>query len=653
LQKKSETGYSPALDEHLRFESLLGGLSANLVNLPLQDIDAAIESSMKSLVEFFGADRCHLGTFSGDQSRIVVSYFYSRPGINIPQITGVGDDFLPFIYERIKKDKLLAVADISELPDQAQQDRMVIEKMDIKSLLVVPLKIENVVQGGLSLSTVEKRRPWKEHTVSHIKIVGNILANVMQRKLILQQIAKERNWTEAIIQGMPQLAYVFDVQGRLKRWNKNVENILGFSAEELQDKFVGDFIAEADREAVVTTVQAVLKDGKERQIGYDILKKNGEVIPYYGSGIRADIDGEIYLIGMTVDLSDLKDAQKKIETQLEEINVLKDQLVAENLYLREELKSTHTFYEIIGESNILKHILYRIEQVAPQDTTVLLEGETGTGKELFARAIHQRSKRSGKPMITVNCASLPANLVESELFGHEKGAFTGALQKQIGRFELADSGTIFLDEVGEIPLELQSKLLRVLQEGTFERIGSAKTISVDIRVIAATNRDLAEEVNRGRFRSDLFYRLNVYPITIVPLRERVSDIPLLVDHFVKIYNQKMGKHISKIPKKVMEELNAYDWPGNIRELKNVIERAVILSPKSTLSIELQPARKSVKEDKLISLADHERAYIKKVLEKTFWRIDGPQGAARILEMHPETLRSRMRKLGISRPAHTT
>ena len=248
-------------------------------------------------------------------------------------------------------------------------------------------------------------------------------------------------------------------------------------------------------------------------------------------------------------------------------------------------------------------------------------------------------------MITVNCASLPANLVESELFGHEKGAFTGALQKQIGRFELADGGTIFLDEVGEIPLELQSKLLRVLQEGTFERIGSAKTISVDVRVIAATNRDLEEEINHGRFRNDLYYRLNVYPITIVPLRERVSDIPLLVDHFVKIYNQKMGKHITKIPKTVMEELNAYDWPGNIRELKNVVERAVILSRKSTLSIELHQAKKSEKEDKLVSLADHERAYIEKVLQKTFWRIDGPQGAARILEMHPETLRSRMRKLG--------
>jgi len=650
---KNSDQYSKALDEHLKFESLLGDISANLVNLPLDSIDTAIESSMKALVEFFEADRCHLGMFSGDHSRIIVSHFYSRPDIDIPQITDVGKNFLSFVYKSISKGKTIAVEKLADLPDHAKEDRTAIEKIGIKSLVVIPLMIENVVEFGLSLSTVRDHRQWKEHTINHIQIVGNILANVLQRRIILDQIVKEKEWTEAIIQGMPQLAYVFDMQGRLRRWNKNVEEILGFTAEELQDKFVGDFIAEAHREDVVTAVQAVLKDGKERRIGYDILKKNGESIPYYGSGKLAKIDGELYLIGMTVDMSDMKEAQKKIETQLKEIQVLKDELEAENLYLRQELRSSHSFDEIIGESNILKHILYRIEQVAPMDTSVLLEGETGTGKELFARAIHQRSKRSAKPMITVNCASLPANLVESEFFGHEKGAFTGAFQKHIGRFELADSGTIFLDEVGEIPLELQSKLLRVLQEGTFERIGSAKTISVNVRVIAATNRDLEEEINRGRFRSDLFYRLNVYPITIVPLRERVSDIPLLVDHFVKIYNQKMGKHITKIPKTVMEELSAYDWPGNIRELKNVIERAVILSQKSTLSIELQPARKSVKQDKLVSLADHERAYIEKVLQKTFWRIDGPQGAARILEMHPETLRSRMRKLGISRPAHTT
>jgi formate hydrogenlyase transcriptional activator len=645
---KKNDHYATALEEHLKFESLLGAISANLVNLPLDEIDSAIESSIKKIVEFFNVDRCHLGMFSGDHSKIIVSHFYSRPGIKIPQITDVGDHFLSFIYNHINKGKTLTIEKVTEFPAQAKEEQEFFKKSGIKSMVVLPLYIDKSVEFGLSLSTVNEHRQWPEHTITHIQIVGNILANVLQRRIILHQIAKEKELSEAIMQGMPQLAYIYDIEGRLKRWNTNVVKVLGYTSEELQDKFVGDFIAEADRENVIAAVQAVFTDGQERQIEYDMLTKSGKKIPFYGSGVKAMIDGEPFLIGLTIDITELKEAQRRIYTQLQEIKSFKDQLEAENLYLRKELIGSHSFDEIIGESNILKHILYRVEQVAPMDTTVLLEGETGTGKELFARAIHQRSKRCSKPMITVNCASLPANLVESELFGHEKGAFTGALQKQIGRFELADGGTIFLDEVGEIPLELQSKLLRVLQEGTFERIGSAKTITVDVRVIAATNRDLQEEIDHGRFRNDLYYRLNVYPITIVPLRERTSDIALLVDHFVKRFNQKMGKHINKIPKKVMKELSTYTWPGNIRELKNVVERAVILSQKSTLSIELQPAKQSAKEDKLVSLQDHERAYIEKVLQKTFWRIDGPQGAARILEMHPETLRSRMRKLGITR-----
>jgi len=641
--------YTKSLDEHLRFESLLGELSADLVNLPLESIDTTIKSSMKSLVEFFEADRCHIGMFSGDHSKIIVSHFYSRPGIDIPQITDVGDYFLSFVNDNINKGKTIAFEKPSDLPDHAKEDRAVIEKMGIKSLVVIPLKIDKVVQYGLSLSTAEKHRQWKEHTISHIKIVGNILANVLQRRIILEEISKEKHWTEAIIQGMPQLAYVFDLEGRMKRWNKNIEDILGYTAEELCDKNVGDFIVEQDREKVLIAVQAIFEDGQERTIEYDLLKKNGETIPYYGSGKIAKIDGELYMIGMTIDMTDLKEAQKKIEVQLKEINTLKDQLEVENLYLRQELKSSHSFDEIIGESNILKHILYRVEQVAPMDTTVLLEGETGTGKELFARAIHQRSNRCDKPMITVNCASLPANLIESELFGHEKGAFTGALQKQIGRFELADGGTLFLDEVGEIPIELQAKLLRVLQEGEFERIGNPKTIKIATRVIAATNRDLEQEISRGRFRKDLYYRLNVYPITIIPLRERASDIPLLVNHFLKHFDQKLGKNITRVPQKVMEQLKQYEWPGNIRELENIIERAVILSTSSTLSVEQLQTPDYATEEKLQSLADHERDYIEKVLEQTYWRIDGPKGAARILEMHPETLRSRMRKLRIQRP----
>jgi PAS domain S-box-containing protein len=644
--------HANGLKENFDFESLLGELSAKLVNLPLESIDAAIESSIKSLVEFFDADRCHFGEFSDDQSKIVVSYFYSRPDIDIPQITEAGEHYLSFIYESIKKDRLIAFTKSSELPDEAKKDRAVIDKIGIKSLLLIPLKIENEVNCALSLTNIRKNRRWEKHTISQIKIVANIMANVIQRKVTLKHLAEEKEWSEAVLEGMPQLAYVFDLQGRVKRWNKNFKDLIGYSAEELHDKFIGDFLTDEHRDKVMKEVQKVIEDGRERSVEYDIIAKSGEIVPsYYGSGKLAEIGGELFIVGQSVDISEMKLAQEKIQSQLEEIKLLKDQMETENIYLRHELLSTGSYGEIIGESDILKHMLYRIEQVAPIDTTVLLEGETGTGKELFARAIHQRSNRRSKSMITVNCASLPATLIESELFGHEKGAFTGALQKQIGRFELANGGTLFLDEIGEIPIELQAKLLRVLQEGELERIGDPRTIKVDVRVIAATNKDLEQEILRGRFRKDLYYRLNVYPISIVPLRERGDDIPLLVEHIVKRFNQKFGEKITKIPKKVIEHLRKYDWPGNIRELENVMERAVILSKSSKLEIEQLRTPDFAAKEKLRTLAEQERTYIEKVLNRTLWRIDGPKGAARILDMHPETLRSRMRKLGLVRPSN--
>ena len=637
-------------NKDLDFESFLGEMSSELVNLPLEAIDAVIESSVKKLVELFDADRCHLGEFSADQSKIEVSYFYSQPGIDIPQITELGEHYLSFVYENIKKDKLIAIGNTRELPDQAKQDRAVLDKMGIKSLLILPIKIDDVVQYGFSLSTVTKHINWEKTTINRIMITANILANVIQRKMALKQILDEKEWTEAVMEGMPQITYVFDLQGKLKRWNKDAEVILGYSAEEMKDKFIGDLYNDEDLKRVMKVVEKIIEDGRERQVEYDFVTKSGEIIPFhYGSGKLMEIGGEQYIVGQTINISEIKQAQEKIAEQLDEIKLLKDQLEAENIYLRHELLETDSYSEIIGESDILKYILYRVEQVAPLDTTVLLEGETGTGKELFARAIHRKSNRHDKALVTVNCASLPASLIESELFGHEKGAFTGALQKQIGRFELANGGTLFLDEVGEIPIELQAKLLRVLQEGEFERIGNPRTMKVDVRVVAATNRNLEQEILEGRFRKDLFYRLNVYPISIPSLKERISDIPLLVEYFVKRLNQKLGKNITRIPRKVMEQLKQYHWPGNIRELENILERAMILSRSSTLVIEKLKTPDHAPKEKRPTLADHERDYIIKVLDQTLWRINGPKGAARILDMHPETLRTRMRKFGIRRP----
>lgn len=638
------------LDKRTSFESMLGELSAELVNLSLESIDAAIESSLKRLVEFFDADRCHLGEFLADEAKVIVPYFYSPPGITVPKTTSIGEGYLPFVYGQIRENKLLAFSKSSELPKQANQDRIIIDKMGIKSSLVIPLKIDDEVRFALSLGTVVKHRQWSEETIHQIKIIANILAHALQRKDILKKINIEKEWSEAVMEGMPQLTYVMDFEGRLVRWNKNYQDYTGYSAEELPNKTSRDFLSKEHYEKVSEELQRVREDGRERSVEYDIITKSGKILSsYYGSGKLVKIGGESYIAGQTVDISEIKQAQEKISAQLKEISTLKDELEAENIYLRKELMSAGTFGEIIGESDTLKHVLYRVEQVSPLDTSVLLEGETGTGKELFARAIHQRSKRNKKPLVTVNCASLPASLIESELFGHEKGAFTGALDKQIGRFELANGGTLFLDEVGEIPIELQAKLLRVLQEGTFERLGSARTIKVDVRVIAATNKNLEEEISGGRFRMDLFYRLNVFPITIIPLSQRISDIPLLVEHFVKRFNKIMAKNITRIPKKVMEHLKAYSWPGNVRELENIIERAMIISNSSVLTVEQLQVPDYAKKEKFQSLAEHEKDYIAKVLDRTLWRIKGPNGAAQILDMHPETLRSRMIKLGIKRP----
>ncbi len=336
---------------------------------------------------------------------------------------------------------------------------------------------------------------------------------------------------------------------------------------------------------------------------------------------------------------------------LRELEQLKNQLHAEKTYLQEEIKTEYNFEEIIGHSESIKTVLRKVEQVATTDTTVLITGETGTGKELLARAIHNLSPRRDRPLVKVNCGAIATGLFESELFGHEKGAFTGAVQQRIGRFELADKGTIFLDEVSEMPLDTQVKLLRVLQEGEFERVGSSKPIKVDVRVIAATNRNLNDAVKNSAFRSDLYYRLNVFPIEVPALHERKSDIPLLVNFFLTKFARKHGKEIKGVSKNTMDRLSSYPWPGNIRELQNVIERAVIVSEGPEIEIDESLLRLNVGSNSQASdtLEDVERTHILYILEKTKWVIDGKQGAASLLGMNPNTLRSRMQKLGIKRP----
>lgn len=437
-------------------------------------------------------------------------------------------------------------------------------------------------------------------------------------------------------------------------WSDEVYRIFGMSiGYPLTYEAFLEAVHPEDRAFVDTAWKAALQKAP-----YDIEHRivvNGKV-RWVREKARVEFNaaGEpVLCTGFVHDITDRKKAEQEREKALNEIKRLKDLLEAENVYLKKEMKALYAPDDIIGQSDAIQYVLFRAQQVAETDTTVLLLGETGTGKGRIARLIHESSQRSHKPLVIVHCSALPGNLIESELFGREKGAFTGAESKQIGRFELADGGTIFLDEISEMPVELQAKLLRVIEDGEFERLGSPHTTKVDVRIIASTNRNLTEEIDKGRFRNDLFYRLNIFPITMPPLRQRKEDIPLLANYFLEKYNKRVGRKITKIPETTMLSLQAHTWPGNVRELMGVIEKGVITNFDTPLDLpgtvtlgheEITPKLQNKKR-----LADVEKNHIGRILRETGWKIEGPKGAAQLLGMHPSTLRNRMKKLGIKKP----
>ncbi|MDE2350064.1 MAG: sigma 54-interacting transcriptional regulator [Gammaproteobacteria bacterium] len=435
------------------------------------------------------------------------------------------------------------------------------------------------------------------------------------------------------------IAYVHEtLDSRFLRANRAARRILGIALEDVPN-VIGKSLVPNTPDARRRMHEAFESVGKGTDTGGVLLelrrKDNGGPI-WIQWWSNPDRSGA-YTRTMFIDVTErvlLEQEQARIKAQ--------------NLYLQEELKSVHNFEEIIGASEGLVNVLDSVRLVASTDATVLLTGESGTGKELIARALHSASKRADKPFIKVNCAALALSLIESELFGHERGAFSGAIQKRIGRFELAHAGTLFLDEIGEVPPEVQVKLLRVLQEREFERVGGNQVIKADVRVIAATNRDLGRGVREGRFRADLFYRLNVFPVHLPPLRERVVDIPLLVHFFVQRHAPRVGRHIESVDPDSMRRLIAYPWPGNIRELENVVERALILGSKPVLEIHIDPPGPADADS--ADLDAIQREHILKVLDTVNWIIEGGQGAAVRLGLKPGTLRHRMKKLGIRRSA---
>jgi PAS domain S-box-containing protein len=461
-----------------------------------------------------------------------------------------------------------------------------------------------------------------------------------------------------LVEQLPAVTFMAPLDGSLAELyvSPQIEQLLGFSAKEwLEEPFLWYRQLHPDDRARWTERFAHSCFSGERFCAeYRFLARDGRVVWVHAEAKLVTDASQLplFLHGVAFDITERKQAEEAAAAAYREIKDLKDRLQADNVYLQETIKLQHTFGEIIGRSPAIQKVLHQVEQVAGTHATVLLLGETGTGKELLARAIHDCSPRNARPMRMLNCAALPATLVESELFGHEKGAFTGAVTRQIGRFEQADGSTLLLDEIGELPLEVQAKLLRVLQHGRFERLGSSRTLSADVRILAASNRDLEKMVREGRFREDLYYRLNVFPIRLPPLRERREDIPLLVWAFVKELSRRMGKAIDVIRRATMDSLERHPWPGNVRELWNVIERAVILARDATLRVDLPPppgesAHDAVPDEEL-TLDEAQRRHILAVLRKTGWRVSGPRGAAAILGLKPTTLESRMAKLGIRR-----
>ena len=529
-------------------------------------------------------------------------------------------------------------------------------RMGIESYLGVPLlSPAGQVLGHLAVFD-ERPMPPEPRKLFTFRIFAARAAAELERLRSEQRLRESERRYRDLYEEAP-IAYIYeDLESRFVRANRAACRLLGIKPEEIPNTYGKSLLAPTPEvhETIRRALDAMKTRGREFA-GVDLeLRRKDDGRPVWVQWWSKPEPDGLHTRTMIVDVTERVLMQRE-----------KARLEQQNLYLQEEIKAVHNFDEIVGRSPALVTVLENVRKVAPTDASVLITGETGTGKELIARAVHSASHRRDKPLIKVNCAALPTGLVESELFGHERGAFSGAIARRVGRFELAHGGTIFLDEVGEIPPEVQVKLLRVLQEREFERVGGNTPIRADVRVIAATNRDLRAAVRERKFREDLFYRLNVFPLQVPPLRERAGDVPLLVQFLIAKYATRVGKRIESVLAGTLRRLTEYPWPGNVRELENVIERAVILSAGPVLEVGAEllaapapaggpaAATKGTRGAVSRSLEAIEREHIRSVLEQTDWVIEGPRGAAQILDMHPNTLRSRLKKMGLTRDVSTT
>lgn len=614
---------------HAVVEGTAGGTGQEFFQSLVRHLAEAVNVPFAVVAEFPQAPP-HVRTLAfWDQNRIADNFEYDFTGTPCAEIVRGGLVHYP--------------TGVSKLFPQASP---LVERC-IDSYMAVPfLDATGAILGHLAIFD-KQPMPAEPRRSFIFRIFAARATAERQRIKAEERLRESENRYRDLYENAPSAYLTVGTNGHIRSVNRRVTELLGYSAEELVGSLIHSYMPDtpAGKKRSLEIYRKHMEGISVAEWELEMRRKDGRPLwvnvwmePGRGEGGRIQASRAL-----------LVDITARVLAEAERARLLE-----QNQYLQEEIKSDHDFEQLIGRSPPLQEVLAKVRRVAPTDASVLITGETGTGKELIARAIHSVSKRRDKPLIKVNCAALPDGLVESELFGHEKGAFTGALTRRSGRFELANGGTIFLDEVGEVPLDMQAKLLRVLQEHEFDRVGGGSPVKVDIRVLAATNRDLLQAVREKTFREDLFYRLNVFPLILPPLRERKEDIPLLVQFLVQKFATRIGKNIDRVPTWTMQQLIDYHWPGNIRELENVLERAVILASSPALDIvpDLLPASDAPPAAQpQLTLDETQRDYIVAVLNQTDWVVDGPNGAARILGIHPNTLRNRMKKLGISRASH--
>jgi len=637
-----------------RFEELLIELSSRFVNPPPDAVNQEIERALGRVCEQLGVDLAVLWQWSDGVPRVISPTHVYPPRTSQQGFDPLRQESYPWVVRQMLGGRMVLVSRLDDMPPDAATDRDSARSSGIRSSLILPLFVKaDSPMGALAFNALREERDWPDALVKRLQLVAEVFTNALARR----RHELELRESEARLEAGADLAglafYEIDFDRRKSYVDDRFRDLCGLPPDQERGldplMFWIAHLHPEDRERILDTREQ-LHSGKTERLSVEYRFLNpvrGEMWIYHLARVAArNPDGRaVRAYGVFRDITASKQAEDALRKSYAEIERLKDRLQAESDYLKAEIRVAHGQGGITGKSAAIQRVLHQAEQVAPTNSAVLILGETGTGKELLAQAIHRLSPRARHVIVKINCAALPSGLVESELFGREKGAFTGALARQVGRFEVADGSTIFLDEVGELPPDVQVKLLRVLQEGEFERLGSPRTIKVNVRVVAATNRDLTDDVRKGRFREDLYYRLNVFPIRMPPLRERPQDIPLLVWDFLAEFSTRMGKKITQVPRATMETLQRHPWPGNVRELRNVIEHGAIITRGETLRIPLLDDAASGAAPPQ-TMADAERGHILRVLEGTHWRIKGPRGAAAALGLRPSTLYGRMKKLGI-------